>query len=113
MYGSTNAHEVLLIAFGAMTAATTMRAPVASQIGRKRAATTEVAASAETRPPEGGSATRPGCPGALTNRAIPEGKRPKSVPRPGDHSVHESPEVSTVTERVGPSGVLQHACEPR
>src|SRR6187402_1434967 len=100
MYGSTNAHEVLLIAFGAIAAETTTRAPVASQIGRKRAATTPLATSAAKRPPEGGAATRPECPGALTNRASRGGGRPKSVPRPGGHCVHETRGVSTVTERV-------------
>ena len=89
MNGSTNAHEVLLIAFGAMTAATITRAPVASQIGRNRAATTALAVSAPTRPPACAEPTEPVCPEALTRSPIPEGRTPRNVPRPGIHSVHE------------------------
>src|SRR5262245_5234571 len=100
MYGSTNAHDVLRIAFGAMIAATIKRAPVASQIGRNRAATTPLASTESTRPAR---RVEPACaadPEALTSRPIPEGRTPKNVPRPGVHSVHVRRGVSTVTERV-------------
>ena len=100
MNGSTNAHEVLLIAFGAMTAETITRAPVASQIGRNRAATTALAVSWPTRPSAREGATRPVCPEALTSSRSPEGRTPRNVPRPGVHSVHVRREVSTVTERA-------------
>ena len=48
MYGRTNAHDVLPSASGAVIAATTASAPVASQTGRKRAATRPLATSRAT-----------------------------------------------------------------
>ncbi len=44
LWGRTNDHDVLPSASGAMNAATTTSAPVASQTGRKRAAMTAFAA---------------------------------------------------------------------
>ena len=51
MYGSTNAHDVLRSAAGAMTAATRSSATVAIQMGRKRAPTSASATAGARRRP--------------------------------------------------------------
>ncbi len=69
MYGSTKAHEVLCKASGAMIAETIASAPVAIQIGRKRAATMAFA----TRPARSTVGVK-----ALTTRPIRGGTTVKS-----------------------------------
>ena len=87
-------------ALGAMIAATITSAAVASQTGRKRAATTALATTCAERPTVAPSATRSLSPGEFMDRSIESGGTVESQPRPGVHSAHLELEVSTVTERT-------------
>ena len=73
---------------------------MASQMGRKRAATSALATTCAERPIVAASATGSLPPGELTDRTIRSGRTMKSKPRPGVHSAHFELEVSTVTERI-------------
>ena len=94
---------------GAKNAAMTRSAAVASQMGRKRAATRAPATTCAERPIVAASATRSPSPGELTDRPIESGRMVKGEPRPGVHSAHLEREVSTMTERTRRS---IHAFEP-
>src|SRR5262249_12066874 len=82
-----------------MIAATRMSTPVASQIGRKRAATMVLATNDGTRPlsPEVTSPTDR--PGVLTDCRIQCGQEVKGTPRPDVHSEQMGSKVSTMGER--------------
>ncbi len=75
-------------------------AAIASQMGRKRAATSPLATTCADRPIVAPSATRSLSPGELMDRSIESGRTVKSQPQPGIHSAHLEREVSTVTERT-------------
>ena len=104
-YGRMYDHDVFSSVLGAKSAATTRSAAIASQMGRKRAATSPLATTCAERPIVAPSATRSLSPGELMDRSIQSGGTVKSQPRPGVHSAHLEREVSTVTERT-------RACRP-
>ena len=86
------------IVLGANSAAVTSNATIASQIGRKRAATRALATTWEERPRVAPSLPLPSA-WALKDRPIRNGRTVKSEPRSGVHSAHLRRGVSTVTER--------------
>jgi hypothetical protein len=71
-------HEVFSSVLGAKSAAVTTSAAIASQMGRKRAATSALARTCAERPVVTASATGSLSPGALTNRPIQDGRTVKS-----------------------------------
>jgi hypothetical protein len=78
MYGRMYDHDVLSRVLGANSAATTRRAAIPIQMGRKRAATRALATTDAERPSVAPSVRRSVSPGELTDRAIQSGRTVKS-----------------------------------